>query len=148
MRHAKAGDRAAWTGDDRKRPLTKSGLEQAKELVTLLASFPIEAIFSSAYLRCVQTVEPLARVRKLEIKLSPSLEEGHGIEGFEEFFGDRSLDKAVLSTHGDIFEELIEDLVNREVIAPGYGGAEKGSTWVVGVDEHGVPGRARFIPAP
>jgi 8-oxo-dGTP diphosphatase len=148
VRHAKAGDRAAWTGDDRKRPLTKKGFEQAEKLVTVLAPYPIETIFSSAYLRCVQTVEPLARVRKLEVKLSPSLEEGHGIEGLEEFFGDRSLDEAVLSTHGDIFEELVDDLVNREVIARGDGGTEKGSTWVVSVDEHGVPERARFIPAP
>ena len=148
VRHAKAGDREAWTGDDRKRPLTKKGVEQAQKLVTLLARDDIASVFSSPYLRCVQTVEPLAQARKLKLNLSPSLEEGRGIEGLEEFFTDRSLDGAVLSTHGDIFQELLEDLVNREVVRPGHGGLEKGATWVLEVDDHGVAERARFIPAP
>lgn len=148
MRHAKAGDRDAWTGDDRKRPLTKKGREQAAKLVDLLAPDPISAIYSSPYVRCVQSVEPLARTRRLEIGMSPSLEEGSGLEGLGEFFGDRSLDAAVLSTHGDIAQELVEDLVAREVIRPGYGGMDKGSTWVVEIDEHGVVERARYIPAP
>jgi Histidine phosphatase superfamily (branch 1) len=148
VRHAKAGDRDAWTGDDRRRPLTKKGLEQASKLVALLAPLPISAIYSSPFLRCVQTVEPLARARRLEIEMSPSLEEGSGLEGLGEFFGDRGLDEAVLSTQGDIVQELVEDLVSREVVRPGYGGMDKGSTWVVGVDEHGVVERARYIPAP
>lgn len=148
VRHAKAGDREAWSGDDRKRPLTKKGMEQADRLVTLLASFPISSVFSSPYLRCTQTVEPLARARKLELQQSPSLIEGSGLEGLAEFFGDRSMGETVLSTHGDIVELLVEDLVNREVIRPGYGGSEKGCTWVLDVDEHGVAERARYIPAP
>lgn len=148
MRHAKAGDRDAWTGDDRERPLTKKGLDQAEKLVGLLARQEISAIYSSPYVRCVQTVDPLARARRLEVEMSPSLEEGSGLEGLAEFFGDRGLDAAVLSTHGDIAQELVEDLAGREVIRPGYGGLDKGSTWVVEVDEHGVVERARYIPAP
>ena len=148
VRHAKAGDRDAWTGDDRRRPLTRKGIEQAEKLVNVLAPQAISAIYSSAYVRCVQTVEPLARARRLEIEMSPSLEEGHGLEGLEEFFGDRSLDEAMLSTHGDIAQELFEDLAGREVVKSGYGGMDKGSTWVVEVDEHGVVERARYIPAP
>jgi hypothetical protein len=148
VRHAKAGDRETWTGDDRRRPLTKKGMEQANKLVALLAPFQISAIYSSPFLRCVQTVEPLARARRLEIEMSPSLEEGSGLEGLGEFFGDRGLDEAVLSTQGDIVQELVEDLVSREVVRRGYGGMDKGSTWVVGVDEHGVVERARYIPAP
>jgi len=148
VRHAKAGSRSEWTGDDRKRPLSKKGLEQAEALVTLLARYPIAATYSSGYLRCVQTVQPLARARKLDVKLSPSLEEGHGLEGLAEFLGDRSLDDAVLSTHGDIMDELVEDLVAREVIQPGERGIDKGATWVLEVDEHGVAKRARYIPAP
>lgn len=148
VRHAKAGDRDAWTSDDRERPLTKKGLAQASELVRLLQPFALFAIFSSAYARCTQTVQPLAQARRLEVQMSPSLEEGSGLEGLEEFFGDRGLDGAVLSTHGDIVQELVEDLGGREVIKPGYGGMDKGSTWVVQVDDHGVVERARYIPAP
>ena len=148
MRHAKAGDREVWSGDDRQRPLTKKGMQQAEKLVSLLAPLPVSAVYSSPFVRCVQTVEPLARVRHLEVKLSPSLEEGQGLEGLGEFLADRGLDDTVLSTHGDIVQELVDDLVSREVIQPGYGGVEKGCTWVLAVDEHGVTERARYLPAP
>jgi len=75
------------------------------------------------------------------------LAEGHGLAGLTEFFGDRSLDGVVLSTHGDITWELVEDLVQRHVVKAGEGGFEKGSTWVVEVDD-GVPVKARYLPAP
>lgn len=148
VRHAKAGDREDWSGDDRLRPLTKKGFKQAEALVDVFRKLDISAIFSSSYLRCVQTVEPLAAARRTQVKHSPSLEEGHGLEGLSEFLGDRSLGNAVLSTHGDIVWELVEDLVAREIIRPGEGGYEKGATWIVDVDDHGTTARARYIAAP
>jgi 8-oxo-dGTP diphosphatase len=75
IRHARAGDRAEWEGDDRLRPLDERGWRQAGELVDLLAEFPIERIVSSPYDRCVQTVEPLARSRGLAIELREELAE-------------------------------------------------------------------------
>ncbi len=148
IRHAKAGDREEWSGDDRRRPLTAKGRKQAEELVSQLEGFRVSAICSSPYTRCVQTVEPLARALKLRLETSPSLQEGRGLTGLGEFFGDRALGDVVLCTHGDIVFELIEDLVSRTVIRPGDGGYQKGSTWVLGVDEHGVPLRARYLSAP
>ncbi len=145
MRHAKAGSRGHWSGDDRLRPLSNKGQKQAEELVAMFKPFTISDIYSSPYLRCVQTVEPLARARRLQVRASPSLEEGHGLEGLVEFMGDRSLDRLVLSTHGDIVWELVEDLVSREVIRAGEGGFEKGATWALEVDDHGVPERARHL---
>jgi 8-oxo-dGTP diphosphatase len=148
VRHAKAGSRSHWSGDDRLRPLSKKGRKQAEELVAIFKQYPISDVFASSYVRCVQTVEPLATARHLEVKLSPSLEEGHGLEGLTEFLGDRSLDNVVLSTHGDIVWELVQDLVAREIPDSGDGGYEKGSTWALEVDEHGITERARYIPAP
>jgi phosphohistidine phosphatase SixA len=147
VRHAKAGSRGHWTGDDRKRPLSKKGIKQADELVGILQEYPIKAIFSSPYLRCVQTVEPLARATRIAIKPSNSLAEGRGLSGLGEFFADSRLDQAVLSTHGDIVWELVEDFVNRHVIKAGDGGFDKGSTWVVDVDGH-IAVKARYLPAP
>jgi 8-oxo-dGTP diphosphatase len=147
VRHAKSGSRSDWSGDDRQRPLTKKGIKQAEALVEILKPFPITAIYSSPFLRCVQTVEPLARARKLPVKQTPSLAEGHGLAGAMEFVGDPNLDEVVLSTHGDIVWELVEELVKRKVVKPGEGGFEKGSTWVVDF-EGGAFTRARFIPAP
>jgi len=67
IRHALAGKRTEWRGDDRRRPLDERGRRQALRLVDLLAGYPIERILSSPYDRCVQTVEPLARARGLAI---------------------------------------------------------------------------------
>jgi 8-oxo-dGTP diphosphatase len=147
VRHAKAGSRGHWTGDDRQRPLSKKGIKQAEALVEILAPFPIAAIYSSPFLRCVQTVEPLARARKLPLKQTPSVAEGHGLAGAMELIGDPKLDEVVLSTHGDIVWELVEELVQRRIVKPGEGGFEKGSTWVVDFED-GSFERARFIPAP
>ena len=61
LRHAWAGDSAAWRGDDRVRPLDKRGRKQAKALVEQLGTFDPVVIVSSPYLRCLQTVDPLAR---------------------------------------------------------------------------------------
>jgi len=148
VRHAKAGNPEKWSGDDRLRPLTKKGRKQADELVTVFQRLSVSGIFSSDYLRCVQTVEPLGTARSLEVKRSPSLEFGRGLEGLGEFLGDRSLDNMVLSTHGDIVFELVEDLVGREVVKAGEGGYQKASTWVLDVDDHGIAERARYIAAP
>ncbi len=75
IRHARAGDRSEWEGDDRKRPLDKRGRRQAAELVDELGAFPIARVLSSPYDRCVQTVEPLAAQRNLEIELRDELGE-------------------------------------------------------------------------
>ena len=147
MRHAKSGSRSHWSGDDRLRPLSKKGQKQAEALVSILEPFPISAVYSSPFLRCVQTVQPLAKAHKLPIKQTPALAEGQGLAGAMQILGDPKLKGAVLSTHGDIVWELVEELVKRKVVKAGEGGYDKGSTWVVDVED-GSFVRARFIPAP
>ncbi|HSO93974.1 MAG TPA: phosphoglycerate mutase family protein, partial [Candidatus Dormibacteraeota bacterium] len=78
VRHAKAGDRAGWEGDDRLRPLSEPGRRQADALVGLLNGSALEAVLSSPYLRCVQTVEPLAQHFRLSVQPEPDLAEGAG----------------------------------------------------------------------
>lgn len=147
VRHAKAGSRGHWTGDDSVRPLNKKGREQAEKLVSVLEPFPIAATFSSPYLRCMETVGPLAKAHSMAVQASPSLAEGHGLAGAMQLIGDAKLNHAVLCTHGDIVWEMVEWLVQANVIRAGEGGYEKASTWVVEL-ENGVPKKARFIPAP
>jgi 8-oxo-dGTP diphosphatase len=82
IRHARAGERAEWQGDDRRRPLDKRGRRQAQALVDELAEFPLTRILSSPYDRCVQTVEPLAAARGLQIEVRDELgEERQYLEG-------------------------------------------------------------------
>jgi phosphohistidine phosphatase SixA len=147
IRHAKAGSRSHWEQDDRMRPLSKSGIKQAEALVSVLAPYSISAVFSSPYVRCMQTVEPLARARRLVITETPSLAEGSGLRGALRFIEDAKLGDSVLCTHGDVVQELVDDLIRRRVVKDSQGGLDKGSTWVVEV-EKGSPVRARYIPPP
>jgi 8-oxo-dGTP diphosphatase len=147
VRHARAGSRSHWTGDDRKRPISPKGERQAARLVEQFAKVSITAVFSSPYLRCVQTVEPLAKARKLTVQQSPQLAEGRGITGLYVFFNNVDLDDVVLCTHGDLVWELVEDLTNRRVLPAFREQFEKGSTWVVEMED-GAPVSARYIPAP
>src|SRR2546427_6436389 len=76
VRHADAGDREKWKGDDRQRPLSPKGWKQARRLVGLLGDRGIDRILSSPYVRCRQTVTPLAEALGLEIINREQLAEG------------------------------------------------------------------------
>jgi broad specificity phosphatase PhoE len=147
VRHAKAGSRSRWEDDDRARPLSKSGFKQAEALVSVLAPDGISAVWSSPYLRCVQTVEPIARARRLSVQETRHLAEGARLKGAYRFIEDPELDDAVLCTHGDVIQELVDDLIRRRLVQASQMSLEKGSTWVV-VVEDGSPVAARHIPAP
>ncbi len=147
IRHAKAGSRSHWDQEDRDRPLSKSGVKQAEALVSVLSPYPVSAVFSSPYLRCVQTVEPLARAHRLAVRETPSLAEGAGLKGAFRFIEDPKLGDAALCTHGDVIQELVDDLIRRRIVKASQGGLDKGSTWVVEVEKDS-PVRARYIPAP
>ncbi len=63
VRHADAGDPAAFHGPDAKRPLDADGRRQAAELAQVLPLWQPAHVLSAPPLRCLQTVEPLgARV--------------------------------------------------------------------------------------
>jgi 8-oxo-dGTP diphosphatase len=143
IRHAKAGSRERWQGDDRLRPLTRSGRRQAEALVEQLRDEPVERILSSPYLRCVQTVEPLAAARGLQVEPTDDLAEGAGIGPLRRLLAE--LGNAALCTHGDVVQEFVEWLHHRGVAVDG--GLAKGSTWVLDV-VHGEVVAARYLPPP
>jgi len=60
-RHASAGRKADWAGDDFARPLDAAGEADARVLAGLLACFaPAARVISSPALRCIETVRPYA----------------------------------------------------------------------------------------
>jgi 8-oxo-dGTP diphosphatase len=101
LRHASAGDRAAWTGDDRLRPLDGRGRAQAIALRDTLRGLGVEHVLSSPYVRCMQTVAPL----ELEIVPDERLAEGAPVAQTLELL--RGLDAAVACTHGDVIEAVL-----------------------------------------
>jgi phosphohistidine phosphatase SixA len=101
LRHASAGDRNAWDGDDRLRPLDERGQAQALALRDLLQARGVKRVISSPYVRCTQTVAPL----ELEIIPDDRLAEGARAEGALELL--RAADDAVACTHGDVIEAVL-----------------------------------------
>jgi 8-oxo-dGTP diphosphatase len=103
LRHASAGHRLDWEHDDHLRPLDARGRQQSAALVELLRPFGVRRILSSPYVRCVQTVEPLAEALGLEVQLDERLKEGEGGAAAELL----REDGVVCCTHGDIVEALV-----------------------------------------
>jgi histidine phosphatase superfamily protein (branch 1) len=105
LRHASAGDRDHWDGPDHLRPLDKRGRRQAAELVELLRPYELRRILSSPYVRCVETVEPLAAALGVPVEEDERLTEGAG-SGARELLRE---DGVLACTHGDIVFDLLGD---------------------------------------
>jgi phosphohistidine phosphatase SixA len=136
VRHASAGDRARWSGDDRLRPLDSRGRRQAEALVPLLEPFPVAHVLSSPYVRCVETLEPLAKARGLAVVAREELAEGMGLGEFRTVAAELEA-PAALCVHGDLLDELV---------GPGQP-RKKGSVWVV--ERSGGELRPeRYVPPP
>jgi 8-oxo-dGTP diphosphatase len=103
LRHAAAGDRDHWDADDFHRPLNGKGRRQAAELVEVLRPLGVRRVVSSPYVRCVETVEPLAAALELSVELDDRLAEGAG-PGADELLRE---DGVVCCTHGDIADALL-----------------------------------------
>ncbi len=103
LRHASAGHRGDWDGDDLTRPLDLRGRRQASELVGILRPLEVRRVVSSPYVRCVETVEPLAAALGLPVQQDDRLAEGAGGSALELLREDGVL----ACTHGDIVEELL-----------------------------------------
>jgi 8-oxo-dGTP diphosphatase len=126
VRHASAGHRRDWVGDDRLRPLDERGVRQAASLVSQLEGREVARIVSSPYLRCVETVVPLADARGLTVEAENVLGEPADLEGAVALFRS-SPDPLVASIHGDLAEELLGASM------------KKGSTTVLELDGAGKP---------
>lgn len=153
VRHAAAGERSKWKGDDRLRPLDERGRLQAEGLVRVLARFEVREIFSADFVRCVETVEPLAESIGLAIKEEPLLSEfgypGHESEAADMVRGLGSADTATVAcTQGDVIPDLMGRLAAEDHIdLPEPLLYKKGSTWVLSFDGDRLFG-ADYIPPP
>ncbi|WP_127497385.1 NUDIX hydrolase [Actinoplanes solisilvae] len=60
VRHAHAGERKKWTGNDALRPIDPTGEQEAERFAALCGPIGPERLFAATPLRCKQTLEPLA----------------------------------------------------------------------------------------
>lgn len=154
VRHASAGSRGTWSGDDRQRPLDECGVAQADDLVRTVSRFEVGRILSADFARCTETVAPIADALELDIEHEPLLSEV-GYPGREaeavallRGLGDAEHD-AVACSQGDV----IPDLLARLATADGYPlpetiRAAKGSAWALNLDLAGRLVAADYLEAP
>lgn len=151
VRHAKAGDRARFDGDDRDRPLSATGKRQATLLAGELSSLlpPPGRILSSPAVRCTQTIAPLAQLLKQEIELVEWLEEGsdplQALEKARPGFDEASL----ACTHGDVIWGVLEWLARGGIELGERPDAQKAGTWLIEWESDGAdPSAAIYLPPP
>jgi 8-oxo-dGTP diphosphatase len=131
VRHAIALDRHGWDGPDEERPLRKRGRRQADALVGALRQYEVERVLSSPFVRCVETVVPVAASRQIAVESTDDLAEGsaHAAVALT-----RSLAgaHAVLCSHGDVIPRVLEHFVVHDGIDLGHDPrCAKASTWVL-----------------
>lgn len=117
IRHATAGDSSAWIGDDRARPLDEQGRAQAEALVGLLAGRPLARVVTSPYLRCVESVEPLARERGLPLEYRHELGDDADAEEGLALLRELGEQPAAACAHGDLIRELLGDELEKGEVA-------------------------------
>lgn len=160
VRHAKAGNRQDWEGDDDLRPLSDAGRRQASALRPMLRAFRPQAVYSAPRLRCVQTVRELASDIRREVHLEPLMSE-------ETYWNDpeagarallataRAHTTSVVCSQGGVIPDLLHTLASRDGITltrklTGEVPSKKGSVWVLsfatGADETRLVA-AHYLPS-
>jgi phosphohistidine phosphatase SixA len=137
VRHARAGDRLAWIGDDALRPLDEKGRRQAKRLAKTLAALGATRLVSSPSLRCVQTFEPAVGRLGVPLEERDELAEGASAEQVLALLEELGDSVPALSTHGDVIADLI-----------GWDKkCKKGSIWVLELEGGDVRPETYLPPA-
>jgi 8-oxo-dGTP pyrophosphatase MutT (NUDIX family)/phosphohistidine phosphatase SixA len=141
VRHAKAGKRDEWTGDDDLRPLSEAGTRQANGLRRVLALFGPGRVLSAPRLRCVQTVSGVADDLGIDVRHEPLLsEEGYwpdpvlGVARLLAIAGDGGT--PVVCSQGGVIPDLVSALADRDGVELGAARgtvvpSKKGSFWVL-----------------
>jgi broad specificity phosphatase PhoE len=149
VRHAHAGVRRDWNGDDRTRPLTERGAKQARLISRRLLPHDPKRIYSSPAVRCRQTVEPLGEALGIEVEDDPRLFEGPSRADIDTLLDDVARKRTVvLCSHGDVIPALLHGLVERGMTHEHRLVWQKASTWVVDYSKHEGWGAATYLNPP
>lgn len=146
IRHANAGARSEWAGEDRLRPLSGKGARQAASLVKSLGPWKPERILSSPYVRCVETVDPLAKRLRLKVETTEELAEGSVAEAIALVRAMAKDGAVAICTHGDIVPEVLVTLADEDHLDLGPSPRQaKGSVWILETEGDKFV-RATYLP--
>ncbi|MFC5290826.1 NUDIX domain-containing protein [Actinokineospora guangxiensis] len=150
VRHAHAGNRSEWEGDDAERPLSERGLRQVERLTGFLRLFSPEYLHAVPNRRCSETIRPLIALPDRPLRPEAPL----GEVGYRDN-PDGALTRlleiasqngpAVVCSQGGTIPGLLAALG----VESGVEGvpAKKGSAWLLAFDGDKLVG-AHYEPAP
>jgi 8-oxo-dGTP diphosphatase len=148
IRHASAGARDRFDGDDLQRPLDPHGIGQARAIAGWLRRHHIVRLLSSEAARCTQTVEPLSSALEIEIEPHEALMEGarpaDALELLRDLSGTAG-DIAVCS-HGDLIAAVLATLAQEGTVLADDQSCAKGSLWELVPRDRDIVS-ARYRPA-
>ncbi|MFL6138626.1 MAG: NUDIX hydrolase [Frankiaceae bacterium] len=75
LRHASAGERSQWQGEDDERPLDELGQVQAEAIAAVLTAFHPRHLVSADVVRCLTTLAPYAARTHATVQSEPLLSE-------------------------------------------------------------------------
>jgi 8-oxo-dGTP pyrophosphatase MutT (NUDIX family) len=113
LRHGHARSRRTWKGDDRERPLLKTGQHQAESLVPLLAAYDVSRLVTSSSLRCLETLRPYGEATGLTLKPTKRLSEEDVTPKAVRRIMDELVegdDNAVVCSHRPVMQDLFDAL--------------------------------------
>lgn len=139
LRHAKAGSRSEWRGDDDLRPLDKSGRTQAEMLAPMLRAFGVRRLHSAPRVRCEQTLSPLADELGVGVEIEPDLSDEAYLEAptvarrrVVELVAGAGV--AAVCSQGTAIPGIVTDLAAEAGIDIGSSSTKKAGTWALGFD--------------
>ena len=119
LRHAKALKRTDWDGDDGDRPLEHRGQMQAKRLLPIYMPYNVSEIHTSDALRCIETVDFIARsLQKTPIFSSDLSEYGFAKDreaplDYVQDLMDRGV-PVIVCSHNPIIPKVVKKLVGKK----------------------------------
>lgn len=147
VRHAKAGERRLWEGDDTERPLSKKGWKQAELVGKRLAKLGPGELRTSPYVRCAQTLEPLAALTGLPVQIDQRLCEDEPFEPVLQLLAEAPA-HTVMCTHGDIIPMTMQALTRRGMTMNTGTDWRKAAVWVLKRNRKGDIVHATVWPPP
>jgi 8-oxo-dGTP diphosphatase len=147
VRHAAAGTRTK-SKTDSGRHLSNKGARQSIKLSRRLSREPIAELRSSRLPRCMETMRPLGRALGLDIAKDERLVEGGDLDAMLSMVADLAGTAAVVCTHGDMIDLLIDHLDADGVDLGGVKEWRKGSVWTLDTRKgKAIAGRYRKPPS-
>lgn len=137
VRHAKAGKRESFEGEDDARPLDERGAAQAKALRDVLTGYAPTRVLSAPVRRCEQTVRGTARALRLPVETTAELGEDRYRDdpgAARRLIGEllaEGADRVLLSSQGGVIPGTVRTLACQSGISLPDVGTPKAAHWVL-----------------